>query len=905
MSPVSHSLPGLALSWIAAALIAAAGLAPAAARESGSPLGLSERIAAAEALWLSGSHERAEEAYRDVLAAIRHQSAEDLPAWMPEADLALRRIAELMGRDASARRLQDLLAEWSRPGDGVDPLVAALAVYHAGWASLQAEGDVEKAREVWKPLGFLESWRVIGAFENERGGGFHTAYGPEKELDLDAAYDGKKRQVAWRRLPRRPVAGDVDLDALFLPRDECLAYALTFVRSGADRRAALRFGTGDGYKVWVNGRLAGAEDIHRLRSFDQTAVAVDLRAGWNSILFKVAESDGPWGFLARLSDLDGGPLEGVEEGEPDAEALAGLGESYPLEGAPADTGSGAEPGCSTGVETALRRRIAEQPGDARAQYLLGSLLLEKKAHDTAVHPDTEALRRAAEIDDRPAAVHFQLARSHQREGAVQADRDDNAWRVAMQAASDRGSALAALALAGHYLSAFDNRIRARRHLGVALAANPDLEDALLLRGDIEARERFPRARERALETALAASPDSPALLLRRAGELSADGDLEGAESLVWGVLRRNHTLAAARWRLGDILLRRGAAEEAVLWIREDAQLRPFDTGPLRRLATIHLGRDEPARAVEALEEALEICPEDHEIHELRGNALLEQLSRDEAIAAWERALELQPNLPDLRERLEFERAAEGGFEDEFRIDAAPRIAAALEETGEIDSDDPARVLLELTAIEVNRDGTTREFSQTVIQILNDRGVEMFNRFGVPYAGSEQVVEFKKARVTRPDGTVVDAKLSRHGGAGQSSGQGQASVDLPPLSPGDVFEVEFVREDIAQSFFGDYFGHREIFQGRLAIAEKVLRLRLPRERRFHFHQKNLDIEPVKEDDPDSAHVTYSWTVRDVARIDEEPGMPSPVEFAPQVEVSTFESWDAFATWYHNLIRKQFE
>ncbi len=214
------------------------------------------------------------------------------------------------------------------------------------------------------------------------------------------------------------------------------------------------------------------------------------------------------------------------------------------------------------------------------------------------------------------------------------------------------------------------------------------------------------------------------------------------------------------------------------------------------------------------------------------------------------------------------------------------------------------MLLELTVVEVNQDGTTQEFSQTVIQILNDRGVRLYDRFPVYYARGEQQVEFKKGRVYHADGTVSDAELRRFGG-GNGRSRGRASVDLPPLTKGDVVEVEFLREDLKQNFFGDYYGSREVFQRTVPIAEKTFILRVPEGRRFSFHQRGFDVSPTKTTQPDSATVTYSWTARNIPKLEPEPGMPPATEVSPVLEVSTFETWDAFSNWFWNLIRNQFE
>ncbi|MCZ6793862.1 MAG: DUF3857 domain-containing protein, partial [Planctomycetota bacterium] len=889
-------------------------VAPAVARSpAGSPPDL---VQLAESQIVAGQRPEAAATYRQALEVLERLPPEELTASQPEIELALRRLAFLSAKyGEGARSLPSFLA-LSEPREGADPLLSALARYHAGYASLQTDGDLDRAREIWKPLGFLESWWVVGSFDNERGGSFHTAYGPEKDIDLEAVYDGKKRPIHWRRLPARPVAGRVDLDALFRPSDECLAYALTFVHSESDQPAALRLGSDEGYKVWVNGDLAGSEDLHRRALFDQSVVGIRLLRGWNSVLLKIAEAKGSWEFRARLGRPDGRPLEGWREGqlEPDAlepDSLADVrqrfrraAESRGKNGEGEAPAKGEAVACHRGVVEQLRKRIAGSPADARAHYLLGTLLLERRAHDTSQHPDTEALRQALKIDDSAVITYHSLARSYQRQTRVAAERDDNSWRQAMEQAAARGSVLASYRLAAYYLNTFRNYRAARHHLDRVLQANPRMVGAILLRGQLESALEYPLSWEKAVAAALEAAPESFRALSAHADLLVSRGGVTGAERLVRDLLARNHLARDRRATLVQLLVDRGKSEEARHWIELGERLRPFGTGAREQLASLALARDDAAEAVRHLSRALEIRPEDHGLHEKRGRAQWRLDDREAALASWSRALELQPNLPDLRERVDFLRSREKSFEDEFRRPTAELIAKELELTPPSGEEEPARILLQTTAVEVNRDGTSREFVQTVVQVLNDGGVRSFDVFSTTYAAGDQHLEFKKARVHRRDGTTADANLSRHRGRGRS-GYRRASVDLPSLSPGDIFEVEYIREDITQSFFGDYYGRREFFQGNLSIADKAFVLRVPASRKFHFHQRNLDLERERHEDAENEQVTYTWRKKDIPRVEPEPGMPPAQELYPLLEISTFADWEEFSGWYHNLIKKQFE
>lgn len=876
---------------------------------------IADSIAQGERLIEAGDTFGAAAAYRETLSRILNLSIEDRGDWLPEAELGVYRLDALTEWNGDGAQNQPVLQKLARRGEVEGALLWALARLHLGYRQLETSASVEEARAIWQPLGCLEHWRVIGPFNNERGSSFLTEYGPEKELRLDAVYDGKKRAVSWRPLPARPLAGNVDLAALFRPAEEALGYALTFVEAKTDTEAALRFASDEGYRIWVNGELVASEDLRRGFGFDQNAVGIRLHEGWNSILLKLAQSTGPWQFTARLTQPDGLSLEGVREAfrenisPQELDAIASGSAPDGAEATGEETAGEEDPAivCNEGSVATLQKRIQQSPTNARSHFLLGTLLLKKQAHDEGDHPDTEALKRAIQIDPQPAIYSLLLAQSHRRRTTIAAQKDDNAWRRTLESASSAGSALADYLLSDYYLTTFHNLRRARQYVKAALRKNPTFENAVLLQGRIEGAMHFPRAMELASEEVWKFPQKTVFSRLTQASHLEAKGSIEEATVLLEEILSTKATHWAVRTRLARLLSTADRGDEALALIRSYSKLEPFSTTPHQTIARYLEGQDRLEEASRSIDAALAICPEDHALHEKRGRLLLRMNRKEDALSELDRALSLQPNIPDLREYVEFLRATRSTFEEEFRKDLSLTVRSALEKGPSTEGGDAARVLSDLKTIHVNQDGTTKTFAQTAVQILNERGIRMYDTFSTHYASGEEVLEFKKARVWRRDGTSADAKLSRYGGHGgpESGSYRRARVKLPPLSIGDVVEVEYVREDLVQSFFGDYFGHREIFKQRVPIDEKVLTLRVPDDRAFYFHKRNLDVEPSLEHDPDKGTTTYVWGQKDLPKLEEEPAMPALAEISPVLEISTFKDWDAFNNWYWNLIKKQFE
>ncbi len=152
----------------------------------------------------------------------------------------------------------------------------------------------------------IRSWRVVGPFPNQNGAGFAAVYGPEKKFDLAGAVSAAadKGELKWKAA-NTDLKGHVDLTRLFKPNNNVCAYAGIFVKSPKARKVHLSAGSDDGIKLWLNGKLAIANNIARGASPGQENKEATLRAGWNEVLLKITQGGGGWGFYFEILDSNG------------------------------------------------------------------------------------------------------------------------------------------------------------------------------------------------------------------------------------------------------------------------------------------------------------------------------------------------------------------------------------------------------------------------------------------------------------------------------------------------------------------------------------------------------------------------------------------------------------------------
>ena len=150
---------------------------------------------------------------------------------------------------------------------------------------------------------FVRDWMVIGPFDNTEDKKFDEVYPPGKELVFDKTYEGENGLPVKWKTARADMDGFLNFNDCFPEmHNETIAYALTTIISPRDNFTEILVGSDDGVKVWLNGKLVHDNHAHRGASPDQDTVRVRLNPGPNTLLVKVDQGSGGWGFYLRLID---------------------------------------------------------------------------------------------------------------------------------------------------------------------------------------------------------------------------------------------------------------------------------------------------------------------------------------------------------------------------------------------------------------------------------------------------------------------------------------------------------------------------------------------------------------------------------------------------------------------------
>lgn len=160
-------------------------------------------------------------------------------------------------------------------------------------------------------------WLVLGSFTLEnRQSGHMLESGYDIETQFAPAAGEKFDGRTWTAYSGPADAGSrgtavVDFLDPSLPFDDrqwCYAYAATYVYAPKATKVVMLLGSDDGVLVVANGAVAHRNDCQRAFTADTDEVPLALRAGWNTLIFKVTQAELAWMLSVRFCTADKKPL---------------------------------------------------------------------------------------------------------------------------------------------------------------------------------------------------------------------------------------------------------------------------------------------------------------------------------------------------------------------------------------------------------------------------------------------------------------------------------------------------------------------------------------------------------------------------------------------------------------------
>lgn len=185
-----------------------------------------------------------------------------------------------------------------------------------------SNGQTYQAEKTGK---YFQTWLLCGPFPNPS-----TAEGQDHTKGLPGFYSDYLKEYGGEANPKIK-AGDVvkyeggeakwmkyqsenqiiDFSQALGPKDHALAYGYCLVKANQPGYYLLMLGSDDGVRVWVNGEELWDNPVGRGLKPDQDIIPVRLNRGLNTLLLKVENGAGDWGFSVRLMPYSQEPFTSV------------------------------------------------------------------------------------------------------------------------------------------------------------------------------------------------------------------------------------------------------------------------------------------------------------------------------------------------------------------------------------------------------------------------------------------------------------------------------------------------------------------------------------------------------------------------------------------------------------------
>jgi cellulose synthase operon protein C len=769
-------------------------------------------------------------------------------------------LASLIDLSLTTSQYRELLALFgeiiaAHPDERIRRVAAAFV---ASWQR-RLNADPVAAEAALEQRGLVTRFALISPFENDDGKGFATEFPPERELDLDASYDGTLFPAKWRVDVPVDHQRNLDLGDLVSPQSDVTAYANTYVKVPKEGPYALRVTTSDAIRVWVNDIEVLSQQRITTDSTDQFAVPVVLRAGWNRVLVKSCHGSGSW----RL---------GLAVTTPDGRLIPGLLSSAK----PQKVGDGPPPGDGYDFEADLAEKIGRVHEPLRQMYLAAEL-----ADGTGLATEAQDLSDAY----LSAAPRSLIARYEAASLDWQNNRAGETIDTLDALIEENGDAAPLLYVfrASFFLDQ-DRGDKSRDDLKRAVAANEGYRSARILLAANYQREGWSEDHLAAeLEIAKRWPDDTRALW----GLASAYTELgRRAEA------KRVHERILAQWRgaqdileaMIDYSLTKNDFRAAERRQRTICRIYPntpscfVDLGDILRRA----GRVD--EAVAAYERAREIDDRWAMPLEKLGAVAYEAGDKARAVALWKEGLSYDPDNHSLADRIEYVAPTDSGLlgvyaptEDDIRTILAGR------KDVEVSPGSNIVMLLDHAVEQMELDGSSRKIVTQVLMAVNDTGRDQLTAQSLE-PGRRKLLE---AYALDPDGARREASSVR-----------DDEVRFRELKVGSTIVIQYRLDSYPMGYLARYPDRRWFFHapgGQFERSEYVLVL--PKEMPFSEWGKG---EWKREEKLSGDRRILSYRADKVPPLVGEPGAPALRDLLTQVVVSMNPSWDHIAEWDKALL-----
>ncbi|MDY8135488.1 DUF3857 domain-containing protein [Aquimarina sp. 2201CG5-10] len=730
------------------------------------------------------------------------------------------------------------------------------------------QNDWDKYYENQQKLTAIREWQFCGVFENLNNSGLDIIYAPEKNAisteDFNANSNGF---VNWYT----PTELKKEAYQFFTNHSEYgygVNYAQTFIKSSNDQRVFLRLGNSGNFKVWLNDIVIYENTKDVITDLDAYNVEINIPKGNNRLLIKNAEGNSASYFIARITDKKGYPIQDLNYSDTYSEYnKSTIKDINPVK-------------ITHTVEEFFLNKVKESPDNFFYTYCLIHTYIRNARYEEAKkyltpilknYPKSSIIRKLMIIN-----YEFEEDRTSLQELVKNLELDDEEYYLSL-------------------LYQFRDRSK-------------------LSRMDIESLEKFFNKLSNATDYKIMSHSTNIILAVRKSDKTQIKKELDDlikiAKKEKWIKILNAYTALYSKV-LGD--------NDKELEVLEYITNNYFDYSSKKKLARIYNKQNKQDKALSILkkmyqplindnylaedlirqlhkyekykeslpyiEKALKNYPYSYKMYKYKGDALLQLKRKDEALAAYQKSLSHNSNNSSLRKKIQDLLNKKDIIESYTTKDGYQYINTTRGK--ELNNSYGFNILLDEIVMLLYPESGGKSNSSFIYEITSTTGVERFKEYDLGLSGSYSII---KSEIIKSDGSIIPAEKS-----------GSKFV-FNGLEIGDVIYINYeTRFRGSGRFYRDFIDYYQFDSYHPCVETKYILL-APKGRKIQYQVMNGDVVYTKETKDD--YDIYNWSLKNNTPLSQsEYYMPSDVDVARYLHLSTISSWNDIAFWYSDLVRSQ--
>ncbi|WP_026902832.1 DUF3857 domain-containing protein [Pedobacter glucosidilyticus] len=716
----------------------------------------------------------------------------------------------------------------------------------------------KESDEMFTKIGSLTQWQVLGEFENISTSGFDKQYDALLHPEPDFIFKDKRgAKVKWFTPTHFRKDKWIDFTNYF-SAGSAIVFGQTFVESPIDQEVQLRVGVSGSLKVWLNDLLIISEEEERNNDLDSYIREVKLNKGFNRILVQIGESyAGRSNFLVRLTDKKGKPLSALNHTS--NSQIYNKAVPYNIKEVKSKSNDFFTSNLNKGVSYQILQVL--------------SFLREDKTYEA--RKSLEQLKR-----DYPTSTYVNILFTELF------NRTDN--RTGLESTQESIKANdpehpVALTLAYEFYASKKNFVKMDEYLKkLEDFYGPNHQTYLAFKIGYHSLKNEIEKLVSLVEKSYQLYPNEYQFVeLKFLVEKEIKKNNSNAFAVIKKYLKTANNYNASKL-LANLYITTGAFDKGIEVLIEESLNNPISKDIYLDIVRQYYQVQNYTKAKEFESKVLDLSPYT-DVYHLDIAKINKSLGKkDEAITAYKKVLELNPNNYDAIKELREMQGKKPLFDYFEKVEISKILADSPKQSDY--PDDECVILIDEVQTIIHASGGSEERYYMMAKILNSKGVENWKEYTVS-ANSRQRYLIEEAVVIKASGQKVPGEIN------------DQDIVFTNLEVGDAIYVNYRVENYSQGqlankfwdtyYFSHYYPYKKTKYSLLVAQDIPLQ--------YKFSQKSIEPKRTKIDD----YELLVFEDKDQEGLKYEDKMPSIEDVANILYLTTIPDWRFVSNWYYDM------